>query len=142
MLVYTHTRTHTHAHIDIFRIKMFLLLLYFHFYREQDRNQRLHEYLSTAFNIPLENGEIELIKSNKYVLTKDFAYKMLNIHERKECGMPVIIEGETGVGKTFLLEMLSLLWNHSWTKHIYHQRDIVIVSTVTHYYYMVLTFFI
>ena len=61
-------------------------------------------------------------------MTKDFAYKMLNIHERKKCGMPVIIEGETGVGKTFLLEMLSLLWNYSWTKHIYHQRDIVMVS--------------
>ena len=27
--------------------------------------------------------------------------------------MPVIIEGETGVGKTALLEMLSKLWNHS-----------------------------
>ena len=28
--------------------------------------------------------------------------------------MPVVIEGETGVGKTFLLEMLSMLWNESW----------------------------
>lgn len=27
--------------------------------------------------------------------------------------MPVIIEGETGVGKTALVEMLSKLWNHS-----------------------------
>ena len=27
--------------------------------------------------------------------------------------MPVIIEGETGVGKTALLEMLSKLWNQS-----------------------------
>lgn len=38
---------------------------------------------------------------------------MLNIHERYRCGMPVIIEGETGVGKTALLEMLSKLWNES-----------------------------
>ncbi len=36
---------------------------------------------------------------------------MLNIHERHECGMPVIIEGETGVGKTALVEVLSKLWN-------------------------------
>ena len=28
-------------------------------------------------------------------------------------GMPVIIEGETGVGKTALVEMLSKLWNYS-----------------------------
>ena len=33
--------------------------------------------------------------------------------QRYECGVPVIIEGETGVGKTALVEMLSKLWNHS-----------------------------
>ena len=38
---------------------------------------------------------------------------MLNIHERRECGVPVIIEGETGVGKTALINMLSILWNHA-----------------------------
>ena len=38
---------------------------------------------------------------------------MLQIHERMESGIPVIIEGETGVGKTALLEMLSILWNTS-----------------------------
>ena len=32
---------------------------------------------------------------------------------RYQCGVPVIIEGETGVGKTALLEMLSKLWNQS-----------------------------
>ena len=32
---------------------------------------------------------------------------------RYQCGMPVIIEGETGVGKTALVEMLSKLWNHA-----------------------------
>ena len=39
---------------------------------------------------------------------------MLDIHERMESGIPVIIEGETGVGKTALLEMLSILWNTSF----------------------------
>ena len=38
---------------------------------------------------------------------------MLNVHERRECGIPVIIEGETGVGKTALINMLSKLWNHA-----------------------------
>ena len=48
-----------------------------------------------------------------YVLTLDYAIKMLNIHERYQCGVPVVIEGETGVGKTALVEMLSRLWNQS-----------------------------
>ena len=39
--------------------------------------------------------------------------QMLEIHERFECGIPVIIEGETGVGKTALVKMLSILWNQS-----------------------------
>jgi len=38
---------------------------------------------------------------------------MLNIHERRQCGVPVIIIGETGVGKTALVNMLSKLWNHA-----------------------------
>ena len=32
---------------------------------------------------------------------------------RYQCGVPVVIEGETGVGKTALVEMLSKLWNQS-----------------------------
>ena len=41
---------------------------------------------------------------------------MLNIHERHECSIPVIIQGETGVGKTALINMLSKLWNHALIK--------------------------
>ena len=48
---------------------------------------------------------------------------MLNIHERRECGIPVVIQGETGVGKTALIEMLSKLWNHSWIKEWERERD-------------------
>ena len=89
-----------------------------------------HEYLSFALNVRKdEKGEIALIKEKKYVLTKDFVHKMLNIHERKECGMPVVIEGETGVGKTFLLELLSSLWNHSWNEQLTLQRSRIKVST-------------
>ena len=88
----------------------------------------MHKYLSVAFNIPLTNGRIEIIDENQYVLTKDFVHKMLNIHERKEIRMPVIIKGETGVGKTFLLEILSQIWNYSWMNHIKTQRKHVKVQ--------------
>ena len=61
----------------------------------------------------LEDGRLKTIDKSSYVLTLDYTIKMLNIHERFKCGMPVIIEGETGVGKTALIEMLSKLWNES-----------------------------
>ena len=61
-------------------------------------------------------GRLKIIDDSGYVLTLDYTLKMLNIHERHECGMPVIIEGETGVGKTALVEVLSKLWNSA---HLY-----------------------
>ena len=42
---------------------------------------------------------------------------------RYQCGVPVIIEGETGVGKTALVEMLSKLWNHSLLLEWKRQRS-------------------
>ena len=73
----------------------------------------LEEFISRALNIRLENKHLEPIDEAQYVLTLDYTIKMLNIHERYMCGIPVIIEGETGVGKTALVEMLSKLWNHA-----------------------------
>lgn len=68
----------------------------------------------------LNKGRLTAIDDKPYVLTLDYTIKMLNIHERRECGMPVVLEGETGVGKTALVEMLSELWNQSlvmeWSK--------------------------
>ena len=55
---------------------------------------------------------------------------MLNIHERRECGIPVIIEGETGVGKTALLEMLSQLWNYSWLCHWQRRKSNMLLDDV------------
>lgn len=70
-------------------------------------------YLSRALGVKLENERLTVIDDSAYVLTVDYTMKMLNIHERFKCGVPVIIEGETGVGKTALVEMLSKLWNQS-----------------------------
>ncbi len=75
----------------------------------------LDAYLSRALNVPLDdNGHLAPVDECGYVLTLDYTIKMLNINERYQCGSPVIIEGETGVGKTALVEMLSKLWNHAW----------------------------
>ena len=84
------------------------------------RHRKLYErgvldgFLSRALNVELDKKKrISIIDESEYVLTLDYTIKMLNIHERYECGVPVIIEGETGVGKTALVEMLSKLWNQS-----------------------------
>ena len=74
----------------------------------------LDSCLSRALGVPLVQGRLKLIDDSDYVLTLDFASKMLNIHERRKCGIPVIIEGETGVGKTALIQMLSKLWNYKY----------------------------
>ena len=74
----------------------------------------LDGFLSRALNVETDDDKrITIIDDSAYVLTLDYTIKMLNIHERYECGVPVIIEGETGVGKTALVEMLSKLWNQS-----------------------------
>ena len=85
----------------------------------------LDSFLSRALDVPLnEYGRLSPVDDSAYVLTLDFALKMLNIHERAEGGVPVIIEGETGVGKTALIGMLSKLWNYSLfnTWNVYKDR--------------------
>ena len=53
----------------------------------------------------------DLLRRKDFVLTEDVAYKMVLLHHRRLSGIPVIIEGETGVGKTFLLDMYAQLLN-------------------------------
>ncbi|CAF4226091.1 unnamed protein product [Rotaria sp. Silwood2] len=51
----------------------------------------------------------------KFILTENFTYKLFHVHERKLTKLALIIEGETGVGKTFLLNFYSLLLNSNVT---------------------------
>ena len=81
--------------------------------------------LARGLGVPCnpETGHIDLLDDMQYVMTLDFAVKMLTIHERRLCGIPVIIKGETGVGKTFLLETLSALWNHALLTMLGDERE-------------------
>ncbi|CAF3815136.1 unnamed protein product, partial [Rotaria magnacalcarata] len=48
-----------------------------------------------------------VVKKTKFILTENFAYKLLHVHERKLTKMALIIEGDTGVGlKESLIESL------------------------------------
>ena len=98
-----------------------LFLISLLFCSENQDRKVLDQYLARALGLPLEKGKcLSAIDDSNYVLTLDYTIKMLNIHERYECGVPVIIKGETGVGKTALVEMLSRLWSHAllhlWNK--------------------------
>jgi len=53
------------------------------------------------------------IDDNSFILTLDFIIKLLCLHERVTCGIPCIIEGETGVSKTALTNIYSILINSS-----------------------------
>ena len=52
-----------------------------------------------------------IMLENKFILTENFTYKLFHIHERKLTQLALIIEGETGVGKTFLLKFYASLLN-------------------------------
>ena len=53
-----------------------------------------------------------IIKKNKFVITLDNFRKMILILYRINANIPVILMGETGCGKTFLIKNLNLLLNH------------------------------
>ncbi|KAJ1615937.1 hypothetical protein T492DRAFT_1152581 [Pavlovales sp. CCMP2436] len=72
----------------------------------------LDQYLARALSLSLdERGRIPAIDTFGFILTLDFAVKLLHIHERVACRRPCVIEGETGVSKTALTRMYVLLVN-------------------------------
>ena len=82
----------------------------------------LHSYLAAGLGVEVQNrqqeapfeielGTLRAIEDSKFVLTLDFAMKMLCMFERIACGAPCIMEGETGVSKTALTRMLFILLN-------------------------------
>ena len=66
--------------------------------------------LAWLLDIPYE-AFVETMQEMNFILIENFTYKLFHVHERKLTKMPLIIEGETGVGKTFLLEFYSRLMN-------------------------------
>ena len=64
----------------------------------------------------------KIMIDTKFILTSNFAYKLFHIHERKLTKLALIIEGDTGVGKTFLLKFYSLLLNVNVTNGQLHQN--------------------
>lgn len=71
----------------------------------------LRSWFAPAFGISRSHKILSLLSSQRYVLTPDFAIKMLVLFERRKAKADSILKGETGTGKTELLHILSLLIN-------------------------------
>lgn len=65
---------------------------------------------------------MQVMESVRFILTENFAYKLFHIHERKLTKLALIIEGHTGVGKTFLLNFYSLLLNADLSHGSLHEN--------------------
>ena len=63
-----------------------------------------------------------VVNETKFILTENFTYKLFHVHERKLTKLPLIIEGHTGVGKTFLLKFYSMLLNVKLMKESLDQK--------------------
>jgi len=83
-----------------------------------DQRGTLDLFLSQALDIPLQTRSdgskvLQCIDDAGFILTLDFTMKLLSIHERVACRIPCLIEGETGVSKSALTKMYSILRNSS-----------------------------
>lgn len=103
------------------------------------KRETLDLYLSQALGIPLvedQNGNkrLKCIDDNYFVLTLDFTLKLLNVNERVACGVPCIMEGETGVSKTALTSMYSILVNsqHRSAASASTQKDLEMILDNLH----------
>ncbi|CAM4822618.1 unnamed protein product [Rotaria magnacalcarata] len=75
---------------------------------------------------------MKVIHETKFILTENFAYKLFHVHERKLTKLALIIEGDTGVGKTFLLKFYSLLLNSKTTSDPLQKSIIPKISENSH----------
>eukprot|EP01047_Picozoa_sp_COSAG01_P012870 COSAG01_NODE_590_length_15129_cov_55.685895_2_plen_4125_part_01 len=78
---------------------------------EMNKEGRWAYYLARGLGFGSKGFEQvnQVLKKLKFVMVSDFCFKLLHIHERKLAQLSVVIEGETGVGKTFLLDCYSQL---------------------------------
>ena len=66
------------------------------------------QILSSLTGVKRSKAEADKLLSG-YCLTGDSLMKMLAIFVRVRCGIPVVLLGEAGIGKTYILQFLSAL---------------------------------
>jgi hypothetical protein len=69
-------------------------------------NARFHEILGSLTGVYLSRKEAAELLGGTYCITGDSLLKMLAIFVRSRCGVPVVLMGECGCGKTHLIKYL------------------------------------
>ena len=69
-------------------------------------NAKFHEILGSLTGVYLSLDQASKIMGGNYCLTGDSLLKMLAIFVRSRCGVPVVLMGECGCGKTMLIKYL------------------------------------
>ena len=72
----------------------------------------LRSEVALAYGMDDTNRVLTLLQSQNYILTPDFAVKLLVLRDLHSCGIPAILQGSTGTGKTEQIQILSLLLNN------------------------------
>lgn len=72
----------------------------------------LRSEVALAYGMDDTNRVLTLLQSQNYILTPDFAVKLLVLRDMHSCGTPAILQGSTGTGKTEQIQILSLLLNN------------------------------
>ena len=102
--IYSYKNIEEHNYLEVIKIP-----------EELEKEGKLLDELLRIFNHT--KNDIKIIKGiikkkfDRYVFTKDNFVKMFLLIMRIRAGIPTIIMGETGCGKTFLVKMFSLLYN-------------------------------
>lgn len=68
---------------------------------------RLRACLASGVGLRETNRMRSVVDLTNYILTPDFALKLLVLYERRKIGVSTILCGGTGVGKTELLNFFS-----------------------------------
>ncbi|KAI9334216.1 hypothetical protein DFJ73DRAFT_39174 [Zopfochytrium polystomum] len=71
--------------------------------------QLLRSIVASCVHVHDSSSVLKVVEKSKYLLTPDLAVKLMFIHSRYLARQSVVISGETGTGKTELLEFYSSL---------------------------------
>ncbi|XP_065192858.1 uncharacterized protein LOC135823909 [Sycon ciliatum] len=81
------------------------------------KKEGLVKLLASTFKISEDDVRL-VVRRRKFVLTEDFAFKLVLIHERRDLRQPLILEGDTGTGKTYLLKLYASLLTQAVSVHL------------------------
>ena len=76
-----------------------------------DRPGNLVSDLAFSFGMPGPRKVYEILEDESYLLTPEFALKLLYLNDTFKAGLNLIFNGATGLGKTELLKIFSRLLN-------------------------------